>query len=428
MIRALLLAAGVLLTSPVAHAAEPIRLDFAFYQPDYDEGLANPVRRQADLDFARDAGVRHLVVQYLAHDDWSMLDPAGRGPSELRALLDEAHARGIKVWLGTLEDPRVWKRKRVPVRRWRAVAERGLEIAREAEALVGDHPAFHGWYWTPEAVWWDSPGPRRLEQITLTTQQAVLQLKQLSPHRPVAIVFGPGGSGEGNLLGISWCRYIEAVDPDVVVVMDGVGSAHLDVLLAPALYSLAHRCAERAEAEVWADVELFGPDLEMKPTHARLTEQYRAARVATTMVGVFDLNHWLAEGTAARDWLRGRGGGGRRGGVRAGTWFPDHDWLARPPVRTGSVTLELSTVPEPVLRVEIVTRGVHPRSVSLAARGRAGTWEEWGDFEARHGPSRDEITWTWTPPKSAREATDVRAFLVGRRFGMNVVDVRVFQR
>jgi len=390
--------AGLLvgLGAPVGASADaPPHLDFVFYQPDYDEGLAQPIRRQADLDFAAAHGVRDIVIQYLAHDDWSMLDPAGHGPVALRGLLDEAHARGLRVWLGTFEDPRIWKRRRVSTKLWSAVAERGLEIATEAAAQVGDHPAFAGWYWTPEAVWWDSPSPRKLETLTLTTQQALARLRALTPDKPVAIVFGPGGSGEGNLLGISWCRYIEATEPDVVVVMDGVGSAHLDVLLAPALYGLAYRCAERSRAEVWADVELFGPDLEVAPTRERLDAQYRAARDNATTVGAFDLNHHLAVGTAGRAWLEGETEPGRRMGVRAQTAAPDQDWLARPVVRKGTLTLELAPSPEPVQRVEIVTRGVHPKVISLSARGRAGTWEAWGDFEPRHGPARDEITWVW---------------------------------
>jgi hypothetical protein len=417
-----------LLAVPLAHAGEPKSLDFVFYQPDYDEGLADPARRQADLDFAAAHGVKHLIVQYLAHDRWSMLDPTGSGRAELQGLMDEAHARGIRVWLGTLEDPRVWKRRHVPLSLWNRVAERGLEVAREAAAQFGDHPAFAGWYWTPEVVWWDSPSPRRLEKLSLTTQQAVATLRRLTPDKPVAILLGPGGSGEGNLLGISWCRYIEAVEPDIVVVMDGVGSAHLDVLLAPALYGLARQCAERVHAQVWADIELFGPDLEMLPTFARLDAQYEAARQGTAMVGVFDLNHWMAVGTAGRDWVEGHEAPGRRVGTRGELRVPDQDWLAPPAVRRGSITLELAAAPQPLLRVEVLTRGVHPRTISLAGLGPTGDWEEWGLLEARHGPARDELTWVWEPGAEPREATEIRLYALARRFGMRIVDVRVFQR
>ena len=411
-----------------ASADEAPRLDFVLYQPDYDEGLSNPVRRQADLDFAASHGVTDLILQYVAHDGWSMLDAASRGPADLRALLDEAHARGIRVWLGTHEDPRIWARRRVPVVRWKVAAAQSLQIAREAAPLLADHPAFVGWYWTPEAVWWSSPGPRRLEALSRATQQATATLRQLTPGKPVAIVLGPGGSGEGNLLGSSWCRYIEAVAPDVVVVMDGVGSAHLDVLLAPALYGLAQRCADRVGAEVWADIELFGPDLEQPPTRARLDQQYAAARASGARVGAFDLNHWLGIGTPGRAWLEGTRVPGRQVGVRAETRAPDQDWLARPVVRRGTIDLELTVVPEPVLRLEIVTRRVHPDAVSLSALDATGAWVPWGDLVPHHGPARDEVTWIWTPRGSDRRAARVRAFLVARRFGMRVVDVRVYQR
>ncbi|MCP4872901.1 MAG: DUF4434 domain-containing protein [Proteobacteria bacterium] len=430
MSRLLVLAGLVtgLLAPPLASAEETPKLDFVFYQPDYDEGLANAVRRQADLDFAKAHGVTDLVIQYVAHDGWSMLDPAGRGPAELKALLDEAHARGLTVWVGTHEDPKIWQRRQVPLGRWAAAADASLAVAREAAPLVGSHPAFAGWYWTPEAVWWDSPRPRRLEKLSLITQQATAALRELTPGKPVAVVLGPGGSGEGSLLGESWCRYIEAVAPDVVVVMDGVGSAHRDVILAPALYALTERCADRVGAELWADLELFGPDLQQRPTRDRRRAQYDAARTWADRVGAFDLNHWLGIATAGRAWLEGSDGPGRDVPVRSVERRPHQDWLARPVVREGTLEVELSSALQTVGRVHVVTRGVHPKRMSLSAFGRAAMWEEWGEFEPHHGPGRNEITWVWTAPGGPREASQVRAFLTARRFGMRVVEVRLFER
>jgi hypothetical protein len=166
----------------------------------------------------------------------------------------------------------------------------------------------------------------------------------------------------------------------------------------------------------------------MLPTFARLDAQYEAARQGTAMVGVFDLNHWMAVGTAGRDWVEGHEAPGRRVGTRGELRVPDQDWLAPPAVRRGSITLELAAAPQPLLRVEVLTRGVHPRTISLAGLGPTGDWEEWGLLEARHGPARDELTWVWEPGAEPREATEIRLYALARRFGMRIVDVRVFQR
>ena len=425
--RPLLAALTTLLLASVAAAGEPPRLDMVFYQPDLEQGLDSPVRRRADLDRAAAAGVRELIVQYLGIDRWDLLQPWPGDRDPIAELLDEAAHRGMRVWLGTWEDPRLWKRKTVPLWLWRQTAERGLEVARRAADRYGDHPAFAGWYWTPEVVWWRPPGPRRLEQLALVTWEAIQGLRALEPSKPVAVVLGPGGRGEGNLLGISWCRYVEASRPDVVVVMDGVGSAHLDVLLAPALYDLVGLCADRVGAEVWADVELFGPDLEMRPTRSRLERQYAAARGGADMVGAFDLPHYLAASTAGEAWLRGEEPGGRELEVSGWSDEPSRDWLARPIAREGSVTVDLAGGPIEAIRVEVLTRGVHPRTMTLTAFGRAATWEEWGELEPRHGPGRDERTWVWEGT-GRREATRIRVFARAGRNGMRLVDVQVFGR
>ncbi len=424
--RSLLLAlAASAMLAGTARAGEPVRLDMVFYQPDLEEGLDNPVRRRADLDRAQEAGVRELIVQYLGVDRWDLLQPWPDGRDPIGALLDEAHARGMRVWLGTWEEPRLWKRRTVPLWLWKQTAERGLEVAERAAERYGDHPALAGWYWTPEAVWWSTPGQRRLELLTVTTWDAVQRLRALEPGLPVAIVLGPGGAGEGNLLGTSWCRYVEGAKPDVVVVMDGVGSAHLDVLLAPALYDLVGRCADRVGAEVWADVELFGPDLEMAPHRDRLDAQYAAAREGTSVVGAFDLPHYLAAGTAGEAWLRGERPGGAFLPGETLTWEPDRAWLERPVVRKGSVTVELAGGLHQVGRVEVVTRGVHPRTMTLSAFGKAAMWEEWGELVPHHGPARDEITWIWQG-SGRRDASRLRVFARAGRNGMRIRPVLAF--
>jgi hypothetical protein len=419
---ALTVAFGVLLASAGPSAQERPRFDVLFIQPSLDAGFATPARRQADLDRAVSVGARAVVVQYLGYADWSLLEPWPGGADPIGELLDEARVRGLKVWLGTWEDPRIWRSRRPSAWLWRSVARRGVEVARIAAERYGDHPALAGWYFTPEAVWWSPPGSLRLERFSAITWQAVRDLESLTGH-PVAIVLGPSGRGEANLLGISWCRYIEAVDPDVVVAMDSVGSGALDVEAAGALYGLLHPCAQRTGAQLWSDVELFGPD-GMDPTLERLWRQYRAARAGTPVVAAFDLPTHMAPGTAGARFADGARPPDRPIEPAGVALYPDRDWGARPFVKEGSVTVELPAGAE-VARVEFHTRQHHPRSVTLSLTTEGGAEVQVGSMEARHGPGRDEWTWIWEPP-TPRRTRRLKLYARGGRWGIRPDGVRVF--
>jgi hypothetical protein len=163
----------------------------------------------------------------------------------------------------------------------------------------------------------------------------------------------------------------------------------------------------------------------MPPDPERLDRQYAAARAAADRVGAFDLPHYLATGTGGEAWLRGERPGGRVLPIAARVDDPDRDWLQRPLARKGSVTVELTGGLATVVRVEAVTRGVHPRALTLAALGRAAVWEEWGEMKPLHGPGRDERRWVWEGTVDRREATRIRLFALAGRNGMRLLDVRI---
>ncbi len=379
-----------------------------------------------DLDRASAAGTRGIVVQWIAHGEQSLLDAKlsdGRDP--IRVLMDEAHARGLQVWLGTWENPAIWRTRNVPLAVWRKAMETGTELATVAASRYGDHPALAGWYYTPEAVWWTPPRGFRLERLTAITAEAVARLRVLTGH-PVAIVMGPSGRGQANLLPISWCRYVQGADPDVVVVMDGVGSAHLDVLLAPALYQLMHRCADRAGATLWADVELFGPNWET-PSLERLEAQYRAARDHASVVTAFDLPHHLADGTQGARFWRGERVDGARLAVGPLRREPDGAWsVLRPRVRRGVVEARLEGPARRIDRVEVVLRG-EARRVSVEGLQVGGGIVGEGDAVVEHGPGRDEWTWIWRPEGTAR-LEGVRVTVQSGRRPAEVVEVRLIRQ
>ncbi len=408
----LLLAA--LLAAPPAVAQNP-HFDSLFWQPDLSNGFSDPAFIKAQVERAARAGTRNLVLQWLGRGRDDVLDhPA----DPVRVLLDEAEARGLSVWLGTWENPAIWTTRQPNLIAWKRAMVVGTALATRAAERYAAHPAFAGWYWTPEAVWWDPPDPDVLERLTATTAEGVAHLKALSGH-PVAIALGPGGRGEANLLPLSWCRYLQGSGADVVVVMDGIGSAHLDLMLAPALYDVMFRCAERAGATLWADMELFGPG-GAAPNLRRLQAQYTVAREGASQVVGFDLSHHLAPGTVGERFWRGERARADPLPVQLvgnpalpwedGTLFPRVDAVLPAPTR--------------VDRVELVLRGTQPHGVLI--NGLNGGVHELGELSAEHGPGRDEWTWVWQTDGVAPVVNGLRLRLKARQLAPLVVEVRVF--
>ena len=364
-------------------------LDGAFYQPDIAEGFADPARRQRDFARMAEAGARTIWLQYLAHGDFSLLDPWPERVDPVRGLLDDAHAAGLTVWLGTREDPRLWSKDEVPLRVWKDAGDRALLIAEEAAARYGTHPALAGWYWTPEVVWSAEPGPGRLRRLASISKTHMRRLRALVPGQPVAVVLGPGGRVGEEIPARGWCRWLEAVRPDVLVVMDGVGTGHVDVTQLDGVYTAAAGCAERVGARLVADVEVFGPG--MLPDPVRLLRQMEAAERRASEVVAFDLPHHLKADSVGAKLMRGvavQGSPLETIGVRA----PAGDWTAdKPALGTLDFTLD---APARVQTAEVVTRYPHPEALSVSIDGGGG-FEGVGAMSGFHGPGRDEVTWRW---------------------------------
>ena len=421
--RTALILAAALLCLPGAARAERPHFDSLFWQPDLSQGFGDPQWVGAELDRAARAGVTTIVVQWLGHGDQILLDRTVGGRDPVQVLLDEAQARGMSVWLGTWENPAIWRTRQIALPAWRRAMVRGTELAATAAQRYGEHPALAGWYYTPEAVWWRPPTGWGLERFTATTAEAVARLKRLTGH-PVAIVLGPSGRGEANLLPISWCRYIEGSRPDVVVAMDGVGTAHLDVLLAPALYRVLHRCAERAGATLWADVEVFGPD-GATPDLGRLWTQYDAARAGAGHVTAFDQPHHLRPGTvAARFWDGERPASPVLAREPLTSDPPNLSSAPHPQLRRGTVDATLADGPRRVGRVEVVLRR-EATSVTIDGLTPDGGLFAGGEAQPSHGPGRDEWTWTLELPATAPLLRGAKVRVQAARYAVDVLDVRL---
>jgi len=421
------LAAWLFLGAPAAAetpTTERPRLDLVFVQPDID--FLDRSAMGADLDRAVELGVSEVIVQYLAHGDSRLppIDPTH--PDPVLWFLDLAHERGLRVWLGTWELAVTWRRDEVPLNIWRRIADLGAGLVEDVAGRYHGHPAFAGWYWTPEAVWPESPAPNRLEALTWTTKKALLRIRAASPNAPVAIVLGPS-YGEGNLLSRSWCRYIEATSPERVVVMDGVGMGHLDASLAGALYEQVDTCAARAGAVVVSDIELFGPeDLDLAPSRERMQRQYDEARAKTTVVGAFDLNHHLRPGTPGHAFLFDDPPPARQSVPLVDpSHNPPEAWRERARLDYGIHQAAFADGAQRFTRLEVITREHHPEYVVAAAVGSDGALTDLGPASPEHGPGRNELTWTWEGPENGAAGV---AFRMSTKSGtMDAVELRAYR-
>lgn len=364
----------------------------AFYQPDLSEGLDDPRRRREDLRRLASWGGTSVWLQYLAHGDHSLLDPWPERRDPIRDLLDDAHAAGLGVWVGTREDPRLWEGE-VGVALWKEVGDRALRIAEEAAARYGDHPAFAGWYWTPEIVWSQDPSAGRAARLARVSARHIASLRSLLPGTPVAMAVGPGGTLGHEVPARGWCRVVSEARPDALVVMDGVGTGHVDVSQLDLVYAAAAGCAERAGARLVADIEVFGGEREPDPS--RLRAQARAARRADAVVA-FDLPHHLKEGSVGAALLEGAWPA--RSEVAAEETRDPADWA-------GAELATIDLVPEtPFAAVKVVTRAPHPAAISVAVGEDGARLVPQGALVGREGPGRDEVTWRWAGEGSWRAA------------------------
>lgn len=374
--------------------ASPV-FDSVFIQPDREEGWEDPERRREDLKRAADLGVKTLIVQYLAHGAESLLAPRADGGDETADLLDDATRLGLEVWLGTREDPAIWDDLEVPVAVWSAAAAGGIAIAEEIGSRYAAHPAFTGWYWTPEVVWATEPKPARLRRISRITRHAVKKLRAAA-DKPVAVPVGASNLGSEGVFGGAWCRYLEVADADRVVAMDGVGTAHLDVAHLDRFYGALRGCAERLNIELIADLEVFGPGVQ--PAPARLERQLIAAMGLPHRRAAFDLGHHLKpRSEAARFWANPSGPPATINTAESGR-------------DERGARMEVAS---PAARVDVVTNPPHPEAVELYAILDQGDAQYLGEPLQTHGPGRYQRTWLWRPPPGSEPIHEFEVVLRG---------------
>lgn len=166
-----------------------------FYQPWRPKDGEPPIDWHPWIAELTATGVSRLILQWVSWEgDWVLVSsPGDADPANdrmLRRILDEAHAAGIRVWLGLDGSDRWWDRIATPhdgeVQQY--LDQRLLEHAAVANALCAatHHPGFGGWYLPDELedLHWHSP--HRAAMMGQYLRQLTDIVDRVAPGSPIA--------------------------------------------------------------------------------------------------------------------------------------------------------------------------------------------------------------------------------------------------
>lgn len=299
-----------LAADPSAAAPQPrirphspgLRLDGGFIQ--YQPWMMNlsPEDWRAEMADFRRAGMKTLILQWLASGDASFL--AGEGQRDpTRVILEEADRIGMQVFLGLAMDNAWWNR-------WNddafldKIAGRSAALAREIRHRYGQHASFGGWY-VPLETWDQDYTPEEVTRLRRCFRSISDACKRESGERPVAISPFISGKASPEVLGRVYASLLKDSGIDLVLLQDGVGARgwddNLEEYVIPAFRAMRDACLS-AGVELWANVESF----RLRPggtatqpagfetaEYARLARQLAAEAPFVRRCVTFDLFHYL---------------------------------------------------------------------------------------------------------------------------------------
>lgn len=198
-------------------------------------------------------------------------------PGKLGSILDAAHARGVKVMVGTtltsMQCPSFWGSANM------AAVEADTASAYSAIASTyGNHPALYGWY-IP-----DEPGP--VPAATYSYYYRVTsKLKSLLPNKPVSVApFFSSNSASPQSVASAAVYFRHATGVNIQIWQDGIGANPNSKLFhwsrsgySTEQYYLALANSLGASG-LWADIELFNHGVPLfLQTGSGISGSYRSA-------------------------------------------------------------------------------------------------------------------------------------------------------
>jgi|GEM_PF-720059 len=212
---------------------------------------------ERELEAMRRAGLRTIVIQWLARNDGTFMpDPAG-GLDPTETILTYADRHEMEVFLGLFMDDGWWNWTPATGLPERLVA-RTRTTAEQAWARYGRHASLAGWYIPPEPA--DSLASECIPALRTFLRDTSDLCKRLSGGRAVA--FSPFLTGQADPQQVerTYADLLAGAGIDIVLLQDGVGARNWDATVhsrvVPLFRAMRDACLS-AGAELWSDVEIF---------------------------------------------------------------------------------------------------------------------------------------------------------------------------
>lgn len=226
--------AGCAVLGTAAHGC----LRGTFWQPVLADLERDASQWRQWADTLAQLGLRRLIIQHVALEPYDVLVPrtatareaVDRAGLALQEVLDLAHARGIRVWLGLSVDPtyfdHVSSSSDAQVRHYLGQRlARTLALAHALRPALA-HAAVRGWYVGDEIDDLNWARPVRTALLQSWLLEVTEGLARIAPHMPIAISgFVNAELTPPAALVVQWRRWFEAAPRlDELLFQDGVGA------------------------------------------------------------------------------------------------------------------------------------------------------------------------------------------------------------
>lgn len=294
MILPLLSASLVLLGT----APQGLRLEGTFVQ--YSDALARRTVAEwhKDLNAAREAGLRIIIVQWLKYGDRDYMSLSD-GPDPTQVILEYADHHRMQVFLGLAGDPAWFQRWNDPA--YLETAARECErVAEQAWKRYGKHRSFAGWYIPQES--WDMPlSDEQLRSLTGFYRRIADRCRTLSGALPVATAPFFSGLMAPDRVREVYSKLLDGAGIDIVMLQDGVGARgwddRIEERVVPYFVAFRDACVT-AGVELWSDLECFqsrsGEAGFVSASPERILEQLAAAAPFVRRFVTFDFFHYMS--------------------------------------------------------------------------------------------------------------------------------------
>lgn len=235
-----------------AAGAGPARLTGTLWWVSPADAQRDAASWRAELDALQQLGMRLMVL------NGGQYGEEATSPDALRPLFNEADARGIELYLDTLQAPDWW-----------TLPDAAPEIARASERIArlmdryGRHPSFKGWYIPYELYMFWEPTAGLIKQLYTEVAAAC---KQAAPAKPVLIspfflldqegVLGDFRWATPAEYQAFWTTLLQAAPVDIVALQDS--GEHLSCYTLdqrrPFFQAMKNACDD-AGKQFWANVE-----------------------------------------------------------------------------------------------------------------------------------------------------------------------------